>query len=260
MTLVGAAAGPVGLSNVAAGTLSAASTDAVNGSQLNATNTQVAALGHSAIQYVTTPGGQTQSTINLATDQGGPVIIHNLAAGVAATDAANYGQVQAVAAVANNGVQYDKNPDGSRANSVTFGGAGAAAPVALKNVAAGVAPTDAVNLAQLQGIGSGAKAYTDQSVNNLAVLTANGIADAKKAATAGTATALAASGLRYDDRPGKLSMAGATSYYQATQGIAFGLGYTAKDQSARFNLSVNGTPWADKREIGVVAGASFTLN
>ena len=249
--------------NVAAGTLSATSTDAVNGSQLNATNTQVATLGHASVQYATAPSGSTTSAIDLASDAGGPVIIHNLAPGVVATDAANVGQVQAVAALANNGVQYDKNPDGSKANTVTLAGGTTGAPVTLQNVAAGVKATDAVNLGQLQGSAAGtlaaANTYTDQRVSNLAALTSQGIADAKTLAKNGTALALAGTGLRYDDRPGKTSVTGATAYYKGTMGMAFGLGHTSSDSAWRYNVSVNGTPWADKPEIGVVVGASYTF-
>ena len=264
-SIVGAVGAERRIVNVAPGTISATSTDAVNGSQLNATNNQVAAVGHNSVQYATDPAtGATKSQINLSADEGGPVIIHNLAPGVAASDAANFGQVQAVAAVANNGVQYDKAPDGSRANSVTFGGTDATTPVTLKNVAAGVNATDAVNLVQLRSSSaatlSSAKAYTDQRLNNLAAFADQGIRDAKQQAISGTALALAASGLRYDDRSGKVSVAGATSFYNGTSGLAFGVGYTASDQSARFNLSVNGTPWGDKPQVGVVLGASFTLN
>ncbi|HGL4257454.1 YadA-like family protein [Burkholderia dolosa] len=50
-------------------------------------------------------------------------------------------------------VAYDRQSgDTADRRSVTLGGAGAAVPVALKNVAAGVADTDAVNVGQLQPI------------------------------------------------------------------------------------------------------------
>nr|WP_282960210.1 YadA-like family protein [Burkholderia cenocepacia] len=59
-------------------------------------------------------------------------------------------------------VVYDKNADGTtNYGSVTLGGKGASAPVALHNVAAGTAKTDAVNVSQLSGVtdalGGGAK-------------------------------------------------------------------------------------------------------
>ena len=264
MTLVGAAAGPVTLSNVAAGALSSTSTDAVNGSQLNATNQQVAALDHKGVQYATDPvTGATKSEINLLADQGGPVVIHNLAPGVANTDAVNVNQLNAVAAVANNGVQYDKTSTGGKADSVTFQG-GTGAPVSLKNVAAGVNGTDAVNLSQLKSTNAAtlasANAYTDSRVNNLAALTSQGIKEAKQLAITGAAIGLAASGLRYDDRAGHTSMAGATSFYKGEVGLAVGIGHTSEDLKWRTNLSVSGTPWADKAEIGVVVGATYTFD
>ncbi|MBX4144841.1 hypothetical protein DD788_27145, partial [Ralstonia pickettii] len=51
-------------------------------------------------------------------------------------------------------VTYDRNADGTaNLGSVTLGGAGATAPVALKNVADGVDRHDAINLGQLQDAG-----------------------------------------------------------------------------------------------------------
>ncbi|WP_260435457.1 YadA family autotransporter adhesin, partial [Burkholderia cepacia] len=51
-------------------------------------------------------------------------------------------------------VTYDRNADGTaNRGSVTLGGAGATAPVALKNVADGVDRHDAINLGQLQDAG-----------------------------------------------------------------------------------------------------------
>ena len=252
------------LVNVAAGTVSSTSTDGVNGSQLNATNMQVAALDHKGLQYNTNGAGKTLSEISLSSDAGGPVVIHNLAAGTLAGDAANVGQLNAVAATASNAVAYDKTPTGGKADTITLQGGTAGAPVGLRNVAAGVNATDAVNLAQLQSSAAGtlasANGYTDQKVSNLAALTAQGLKEAKQLAISGTAVALAGTGLRYDDRPGRTSVSGATSFYKGEVGLAFGLGHTSEDQVWRTNLSVNGTPWADKPEIGVVVGATFTFN
>ena len=258
MTLVGKAAGPVALHNVAAGALNGTSTDAVNGSQLNTTNTQLAALNHSAVQYATDGAGNTQSTISLASDAGGPVIIHNLAAGVANTDAANVGQVNAVAKVANNSVQYDAGPGGTKANTITLSG-GTAAPVVLQNVGAGVNPTDAVNYSQLSA--------TNTNVSNLATYTQNAvnklqtqISSNAKAANAGTANALAAAGLRYGDRPGKTSVAGAMGVYHGQVGVALGFGHTSENDKWRFNGAVTFTPTMTKPDFGVVVGASYVFD
>ncbi|OLL27213.1 hypothetical protein BTH42_34020, partial [Burkholderia sp. SRS-W-2-2016] len=90
------------ISNVAAGDLSAASTDAVNGAQLNTTNQNVADLGSQVTK--------------------------------------NAGDISNVQATLSDAVMYDS----AAHNSVTLGGANAAAPVALKNVADGVDNNDAV--------------------------------------------------------------------------------------------------------------------
>ncbi|RAR61838.1 trimeric autotransporter adhesin [Paraburkholderia unamae] len=121
------ASAAVKLTNVAAGDVSTSSTDAINGSQLNATNASVS---------------------NLAGD------VTNLAGDVTNLN----GQVTTINGQLANAVMYDS----SAHSSVTLGGTGASAAVKLTNVAAGdlsASSTDAVNGAQLYA--------TNQSVSNL---------------------------------------------------------------------------------------------
>nr|WP_253192457.1 YadA-like family protein [Burkholderia cenocepacia] len=187
-----AAAAPVALTNVAAGTLSAASTDAVNGAQLNTTNQAVASTSRSlmnlsasidagtvgVVQQVggapgrgaITVGAQTGGTSVDFAGTSGARTLSGVAAGTAATDAVNVGQLGAVAGVAANAVQYDN----AGHTSVTLGGASAAASVALTNVAAGTlsaSSVDAVNGGQLFATNQ-AVANTSTVVTNLS----NGIA------------------------------------------------------------------------------------
>jgi autotransporter adhesin len=99
VTLVGAAAAPVGLHNVAAGEVAAGSTDAVNGGQLAATNSAVAAngevarearaLGANSVQYDPGRGAVTLG----GSGAGAPVRVGNVAAGTSASDAVNVGQL-----------------------------------------------------------------------------------------------------------------------------------------------------------------------
>jgi trimeric autotransporter adhesin len=108
------------VTGVAAGAVNASSTDAVNGSQLYATNQNVAA-NTSDITAIQKKLGDVN------TDMSGAV-------------------------------QYDRNEDGSvNYGSLTLGGTAASKPVALHNVAAGdvsATSTDAVNGGQLYGTAS----------------------------------------------------------------------------------------------------------
>ncbi|MGE8200071.1 MAG: hypothetical protein ACN6RL_04395 [Variovorax sp.] len=243
---VGAPGAERQIQNVAAGQISATSTDAINGSQLYATNQainniqvggagikyfhansqaadsqaagaesvaigpQAIALGNSAFAggsgaqangassialganaIATTSSGvalgsgasadragmngqrEMFSNVSVLSAQGAVSVgsagnerqITNVAGGTQATDAVNVRQLQAVQA---GSVRYDTNVDGSvNYNSVTMGNGSAAGPVAVHNVAPGVAPTDAVNVQQLNQSSAANTAYTDARVNAL---------------------------------------------------------------------------------------------
>nr|WP_253192416.1 YadA-like family protein [Burkholderia cenocepacia] len=159
---------PVAIHNVADGVLSATSKDAVNGSQLFATNTRVGDIENSlkdggVIDPVTGKSlavvydGATKDTVTMAGAAG--TTIANVKAGVADMDAVNVSQLKGSGLIGDDGkaiaaVTYDRNADGTpNLGSVTLGGAGATTPVALKNVADGVDRHDAINLGQLQDAG-----------------------------------------------------------------------------------------------------------
>jgi autotransporter adhesin len=123
-TLVGAnASAPVALHNVAAGNVADGSTDAVNGSQLAATDrraataeaaaTQAMAVGQTAVRY----DGPVRNSVTLGDPSGDAVALHNVADGTSARDAVNLGQLQAAsgAAVAESQAYTD-----SRIAGVTF--------------------------------------------------------------------------------------------------------------------------------------------
>ena len=174
-TLTLAGANGTTITNVAAGQVNATSSDAVNGSQLFATNTQVAqnttaitnltnniangSLG--PVQYSdgddpeTPNGGVRSDDLTLVGAGGGAVGLHNVANGriaAGSTDAVNGGQIYELAFAATNAVQYDTDANGGRTNRITFQGGDASAPVTLNNVAAGAVTatsTEAVNGSQL---------------------------------------------------------------------------------------------------------------
>ncbi|RTQ32948.1 hypothetical protein EJP69_19825 [Variovorax gossypii] len=310
---VGSAGAERQIQNVAAGQLSATSTDAVNGSQLYATNQainniqtgggikyfhansqaadsqaagaesvavgpQAIALGASAI--ATGNGAQANgagsialganaiatssngaaigagatadragmngqkelfSNVSVLSTQGGVSVgstgnerqITNVAGGTQATDAVNVRQLQAVQQSA---VRYDTNVDGTvNHNSVTLGNGGSTGPVTVHNVAPGVAPTDAVNVQQLNQANAANAAYTDARVN----LMGKTINEIGKKAYAGVAAAMAMESAPYV--PGKLTYAAGMGYYE---------------QQAAMGVSLRKT--ADNGRWSVTGGASAT--
>ncbi|MFX1762170.1 ESPR-type extended signal peptide-containing protein [Paraburkholderia sp. A1RI-2L] len=198
VTLGGAAAmNPVALHNVANGELSAASTDAVNGGQLYATNSSISNLAGDVTNIqgdITNINGKLADAVVYdssahdsltlgGTDASAPVALHNVANGelsAASTDAVNGGQLYATNSSISNlagdvtNIQGDITNingkladavvyDSSAHDSLTLGGTDASAPVALHNVANGelsAASTDAVNGGQLYA--------TNSSISNLA--------------------------------------------------------------------------------------------
>ncbi|WP_283250836.1 ESPR-type extended signal peptide-containing protein, partial [Pseudomonas aeruginosa] len=143
------------IQNVAAGQVSATSTDAVNGSQLNATNTAVNALGTQNQNFTSALGGGaalnpatgawtapsfSTTTVNAAGTATGTTTTSNV--GDALTSLSN-----SLANTAAVGVKYD---DATTRTRVTFNPGGNA--TTLTNVAAGTlsaTSTDAVNGSQL---------------------------------------------------------------------------------------------------------------
>lgn len=303
-------AGGTTLTNVAPGALNATSTDAVNGSQLYATNQQVSANslaivnlqtdvgnlqgnvtnlqsqidnisngGSGPVQYSnpgspTVPnGGVPTNDVTLVGAAPGPVGLHNVAEGVIAagsTDAINGGQLfatdQAVAgaqataddalAIANNSVQYD---DPSR-TSVTMGPGNP--PVAVRNVAAGVATTDAVNVGQLNNaIGNvtniavtnaitQANAYTDARISELQF----DIADVGKDARSGTAAALAAAGMPQPMEAGRSMVAVGVGTYRGKSAVAFGLSHAPDNGRSVFKVGIT---YDSSSHVGANAGAGL---
>ncbi|KVD40931.1 hypothetical protein WS61_02355 [Burkholderia sp. ABCPW 11] len=159
------------LTNVKAGAVTATSTDAINGAQLHGTAQSVAASlgGGSAVDA---DGKVTNPTYSLAdpTDASKSKSYNNVGDALSNLDGrtstntenitvinkqlADSGLVDPVTGQSIAAVTYDRNADGTpNLGSVTLGGAGATAPVALKNVADGTDRHDAINVGQLQDAG-----------------------------------------------------------------------------------------------------------
>ncbi|WP_430392305.1 YadA-like family protein [Dyella sp. 20L07] len=175
----GGVTGGTKITNVAQATLDETSSDAVNGAQLYQTNENVAAnataitnlgnqISSGTIGLVQQAAAGANLTVGKDTDgvavdfadkDGGTRTLANVTAGVNDTDAVNVSQLKSSGLIDESGnalaaVTYDTHADGTPDfGSVTMGGSQAVGPVTLKNVAAGVDDTDAVNMSQLKGTG-----------------------------------------------------------------------------------------------------------
>ncbi|WP_336293645.1 Vomp family autotransporter [Bartonella sp. CB169] len=250
---------PSKIINVADGKISKDSKDAINGGQLWKTNERVTDLekqvGHidNRVDNIMNTIGDIGDTVN---------------------------------DISENVVHYERDEYGKKTNKVVLQGSDASEPVMIDNVADGAVQKgskEAVNGGQLHDytqeqmkiILDDAKHYTDQRVNNIvvdaiddAVERANnytnikfkalnyGIQNAQKEARQAAAIGLAVSNLRYNDIPGKLSVAFGSGLWRSQSAFAFGTGYTSENGAIRSNVSItnSGGHW------GVGAGFSMTLN
>ncbi|WP_168770688.1 YadA family autotransporter adhesin [Sphingomonas olei] len=240
VTFVGAnAAAPVTLHNVAGGAVTATSTDAVNGQQLFA----VANQASNSVQYDRNSAGGRSNTITLAGGEAGAVKLANVANGAVAagsTEAVNGGQLASVAQVAQqaaalgaNSVQY-----GPGNTNVTFNSTGSA--VLLRNVAAGTAPTDAVNVGQLQaglqGAVAQANTYTDARLSAALESMNFNLREVRRDLGAGTSAALAAAALPQPTEPGRSMVAVGGGTYRGQTAIAFGASTYLNDGHSIFRI------------------------
>jgi trimeric autotransporter adhesin len=253
-----AAAARVSLSNLQDADLSAASTDAVTGAQLYATNEQLALLGQAvqnysangspAIASSTVSGPAAASGSNSIAAGGGASATGNdstaLGDRAQASGAASVALGSQANAAANNSVALGANAVADRENTVSVGAAGSERQVV--NVAAGVQGTDAVNVNQLNT----AVANTNQQISGLQ----GQINNVAKGANAGTAAAMAVAGLPQPTQPGKTMVAVAGARYGGQSGAAFGASYVT--QNNRFVVKLSGNT-STNGNVGVVAGAGF---
>ena len=260
VNLVGGTAGsPVTLGNVADGTVAAGSKEAVNGSQLHATNQNVAnnaaniakginfggTTGSNNYQLGDTINVKGDSNITSTTVAGGAQLALNPnlnVTSVTTTDAAGNKTVT-------NGSGVTITPASGNPASLTTGGLNNGGNK-ITNVAAGTDGTDAVNVSQLnQALGSitGANTANFTALNNKVNEVA---ADAK----AGTAAAMAVAGLPQAYLPGKSMMAVGGSVYRGESGYA--IGYSTISDGG--NWIVKGTATGNSRgHYGATAAVGY---
>jgi autotransporter adhesin len=208
-----------------------------NGATASANNSVAIGAGSVADRANTVSVGSSGSERQIA----------NVAAGTAATDAVNVGQLNtSVTASERDTVHYDKHSDGSvDYGNVTLGnGSGG---TAIHNVAAGVADSDAVNTGQLNaGLRQSvnwANAYTDQKVQQLS-----------NRANAGVAAAMAMGGMPQAYEPGKSMAAVAAGTFRGESSLAIGV--STISEGGRWVYKLTGS--TDTRgDTGVSIGAGM---
>ncbi|HEV7438299.1 MAG TPA: YadA-like family protein [Methylobacterium sp.] len=226
----------------------------------------ITALDTTGVKYDidASTGGQANSISLAGGDPNQPVLLRNVAAGAAATDAANLGQVVAQVAKA-------RGESFAYTDQQVAAGYGQSVRYTDQRVAALDQRVDGVDqhVGQLdQRVGGldqrvgrldqrvGTLEQRISGLGNAVSGLAREVGNAKVEARRAAAVGLAAASLRFDDRPGKLSLAAGGGLWHGESAGAFGLGYTLPDGSGRLNA----TGATTGRDFRFGAGASFTLN
>ncbi len=254
VNLVGdAAGGPVTLGNVAPGTLSATSTEAVNGSQLYATNQNVAkginfggTTGSNNYQLGDTINVKGDNNITSTTVTGGAQLALNpnlSVTSVTTTDAAGN------QTVTNGGGVTITPAGGGNPVSLTTGGLNNGGNK-ITNVADGTAGTDAVNVGQLN---AALGAINSAGNANIAALDAK-INDVADTANAGVAQAIATAGLPQAYLPGKNMVAVGGGYYKGETGYA--VGFSTISDSGNWIIKATGSG-NSRGNFGASIGAGY---
>jgi autotransporter adhesin len=177
----------------------------------------------------------------------------------------NYDNVgDALSATNQASVQYSVDADGNRTNNIVLTGSGTG-PVGIHNVADGVIASDAANYGQVTKARDEAMAYTDEKF--AAAQTENSgrfdalsgeIAQTRTEARGGISSAMAMAALRYDESPGKWTIASGFGNFKGSSSLTTGFGYTSEDARFRFNAAVS--YGFSSQDLSWNAGASWTLN
>jgi autotransporter adhesin len=239
------------ITGVAAGSVG---TDAVNVSQLQAVQQQLTTLINNAnggnggfpstSGTTTTPPASTGSN-SAAGGQGA------VASGTSSTAVGNNSQATATGSTAlgqgatstgsgSVAIGAGSNDEG-RSNVVSVGSADS--PRQITNVAAGTAPTDAVNVQQLGSAVAQANAYTDNQIQQL-----------KRDADGGIATAMAVAGLPQPSGPGKSMVSVAGSVYRGQSGQAVGISTISDNNHWIYKAAVSTNT---QGYYGAVVGAGY---
>ena len=204
-----------------------------------------------------TNGFTNANTIAIGTNASAGALGANQADAIAIGANATASNINAIAigqgstATANNSVALGNGSIANVANTLSVGSAGNERRIT--NVAAGINPTDAVNVSQLTAIANNMNGAFQGQLNGLQNQVNNNLREARS----GIALAMAAGSLQFDQRPGKFSVAGAYGNFMGYSGLAVGVGYAVSDRF-RVNATFSGSP--DQNVYGGVVSGSITLN
>ncbi|WP_005549427.1 trimeric autotransporter adhesin EmaA [Aggregatibacter actinomycetemcomitans] len=248
------------ITGVKDGEISAHSKEAVNGSQLHQTNQNVTNLANNVDkglnfqgdnQEVTVnrklgdqlnirggadPKKLTQNNIGVTADKNGTMTVQlakevNLGADGSLT----VGNTT----VNNDGVAIKDGPS-MTSHGINAGGK------RITDVAKGKAPTDAVNMSQLQDVGS--------AINNRIDNIDKRVKQMDKRRKAGTASALATAGLMQPHRDGQSALVAAVGQYQSETAVA--VGYSRISDNGKYGVKVSFST-NSQGEVGGTAGAGY---
>ncbi|MBN5138354.1 YadA-like family protein [Stenotrophomonas maltophilia] len=227
-----------GAGSTAAG---ANSTALGNGSQAQADNS--VALGAGSV-------ANRANTVSVGAS-GAERQIVNVADGSQATDAVNVRQLQASQ---QGTIRYDTTVNGAtNYNSVTLGSTNSG-PTTVRNVAAGTAGTDAVNVDQLKsGMAQTldwSKAYTDERMGGFE----RDLRKTDNRASAGIASAMATAALPQPSEAGRSMASVAAGSYNGESGVAVGI--SGVSEGGRWIYKFSGST-NSRGEAGVAVGAGI---
>ncbi|MEZ2419123.1 YadA-like family protein [Luteibacter sp. RCC_6_2] len=233
---VGALGAERTITNLAAGRISGSSTDAINGSQLYATNQTLELLGSQIINLSNVvnnfPAGGGGSTTNNTYQNSGDNNTSSTATGDNST-AIGAGS----SATGDNSVAIGAGSVANQSNTVSVGSVGNERTIT--NVAAGVNTTDAVNVGQLDQAIESAKNWTKSYVDQRFQGVDQELNRIGNRANAGIASAMAMASLPQAYQPNQNAAAVAVGSFHGETGIAVGM--STITESGRYIMKLNAT-------------------
>ncbi len=239
------------LTNVAAGRISGTSTDAINGSQLYATNQTLDTLYSqfnnlsNVVNNLPAGGGGTtnvSNTFQTSTDNAAPSTSsgsNSTAAGAGSTASGNNSTAVGAGSTASgdNSVAVGAGSVASQANSVSVGSTGHERTIT--NVANGVNPTDAANVGQVSEALEEAKNWSKDYVDQRFQTVNSDLNRIGNRANAGVASAMAMASLPQAYQPNQSSAGVALGGFHGETGIAIGM--STITESGRYVFKLNAT-------------------